>query len=69
MSLLGVAVESLQAGVVIRLTGEAVLSTVGQLRDALDGQISGGARQLTIDLSGLRFADAGTRPGKTASWP
>lgn len=58
MSLLGIAVESLQSGVVIRLTGEADLSTVGQLRDALNGQISGGARQLTIDMSGLRFADS-----------
>jgi len=58
VSLLGIAVESQQFGVVIRLSGEADLSTVGQLRDALDGQISGGARQLTIDLSGLRFADS-----------
>ena len=64
VSLLGIAVESLQSGVVIRLTGEADLSTVGQLRDALNGQTPGGARQLTIDLSGLRFADAGTRPGR-----
>jgi anti-sigma B factor antagonist len=58
VSLLGIAVESRQFDVVIRLSGEADLSTVGQLRDALDGQISGGARQLTIDLSGLRFADS-----------
>jgi anti-sigma B factor antagonist len=60
VSLLGIAVESLQSGVVIRLSGETDLSTVGQLRDALDGQISGGVRQLTIDLSGLRFADSGS---------
>jgi anti-sigma B factor antagonist len=60
VSLLGIAVEPWQFGVVIRLSGEADLSTVGQLRDALGGQISGGARQLTIDLSGLRFADSGS---------
>jgi len=60
VSLLGIAVESQQFGVVIRLSGETDLSTVGQLRDALDGQISGGVRQLTIDLSGLRFADSGS---------
>ena len=58
MSLLGIAVESQQFSVVMRLSGEADLSTLGQLRDALSDQISGGARQLTIDLSGLRFADS-----------
>lgn len=42
----------------MRLSGEADLSTLGQLRDALNDQISGGARQLTVDLSGLRFADS-----------
>ena len=60
MSLLSIAVESRQFDVVMRLSGEADLSTVGQLRDALNEQISGGARQLTIDLSGLRFADSGS---------
>jgi anti-sigma B factor antagonist len=58
VSLLGIAVESQQFGVVIRLSGETDLSTLEQLRNALDGQISGGVRQLTIDLSGLRFADS-----------
>lgn len=58
VSLLGIAVESTQFSVVMRLSGEADLSTLGQLRDALNDQISGGARQLTIDLSGLRFADS-----------
>ena len=58
VSLLGISVESQQFSVVIRLSGEADLSTLGQLRDALNAQISGGARQLTIDLSGLRFADS-----------
>jgi anti-sigma B factor antagonist len=60
VSLLGIAVESRQFEVVIRLSGEADLSTLGQLRDALNEQISGGARQLIIDLSGLRFADSGS---------
>ena len=67
VSLLGIAVESQQFGVVIRLSGETDLSTVGQLRDALDGQISGGVRQLTIDLSGLRFADSGSIRALTAA--
>lgn len=58
VSLLGIAVESQQFSVVMRLSGEADLSTLGQLRDALNDQISGDARQLTIDLSGLRFADS-----------
>lgn len=58
VSLLGIAVESQQFSVVMRLSGEADLSTLGQLRDVLNDQISGGARQLTIDLSGLRFADS-----------
>jgi anti-sigma B factor antagonist len=58
VSLLGIAVESQQFSVVMRLSGEADLSTLGQLRDALNDQISGGARQLTVDLSGLRFADS-----------
>lgn len=58
MSLLGIVVESQQFSVVMRLSGEADLSTLGQLRDALNDQISGGARQLTVDLSGLRFADS-----------
>jgi anti-sigma B factor antagonist len=57
VSLLGIAVESQQFSVVMRLSGEADLSTLGELRDALNEQISG-ARQLTIDLSGLRFADS-----------
>jgi anti-sigma B factor antagonist len=58
VSLLGIAAESQQFSVVMRLSGEADLSTLGQLRDALNDQISGGARQLIIDLSGLRFADS-----------
>lgn len=60
MSLLGISVESTQFSVVIRLSGEADLSTLEQLRDALNDQISGGAQELTIDLSGLRFADSGS---------
>lgn len=60
VSLLGISVESQQFSVVVRLSGEADLSTLEQLRDALNDQIAGGARQLTIDLSGLRFADSGS---------
>ncbi len=58
MSLLDISVEAGESGVVVRLSGEADLSVAGQLGDALNGQISGGARHLTVDLSGLRFADS-----------
>lgn len=42
----------------VRLSGECDVSTVGPLRDALNAQISGGARHLTVDLSDLGFADS-----------
>ena len=42
----------------VRLSGESDVSTVGPLKDALNAQISGGARHLTVDLSELGFADS-----------
>jgi anti-anti-sigma factor len=42
----------------MRLSGEADMSVAGQLDNALNAQISEGARHLTVDLSGLRFADS-----------
>ena len=42
------------------LSGEADLTTVGQLSTLITAQLNGGTRQLTIDLSDLRFADSAT---------
>jgi anti-sigma B factor antagonist len=47
-----------QSGPVVVLSGEADVMSAGQLSDLLRAQLSGGARQLTIDVSGLRFADS-----------
>ena len=40
------------------LSGEADLTTVAALTDVLTAQLAGGARHLTVDLSGLEFADS-----------
>ncbi|HEX6526324.1 MAG TPA: STAS domain-containing protein [Streptosporangiaceae bacterium] len=45
-------------GPVIVLSGESDQTCAGQLNALINGQISDGVRQLTIDLSGLRFADS-----------
>ena len=41
----------------MRLTGEADLTTAGQLSALIIQQLDGEAHQLAIDVSGLRFAD------------
>jgi hypothetical protein len=58
VSLLDISVEAGESGPVVRLSGEADLSVAGQLGEALNAQVSSGARHLTVDLSGLRFADS-----------
>ena len=58
MSLLDITVEAGEHGPVIRLSGEADMSVATQLDDALSAQVSRGAQHLTVDLSGLRFADS-----------
>ncbi len=58
MSLLDISVETGESGPVVRLSGEADASVAGQLSDALSTQISQGPGHLTVDLSGLRFADS-----------
>jgi anti-sigma B factor antagonist len=40
------------------LTGEADLTSADKLSELLARQLAGGTRQLTIDVSGLRFADS-----------
>ena len=47
-----------ESGPVIVLTGEADLTSVNELSELLAGQLAGGTRRLTIDVSGLRFADS-----------
>ena len=45
------------SGPVLILSGEADLTSAGQLSALIAAQLSGGTRQLTVDVSGLRFAD------------
>ena len=40
------------------LSGEADISSAGQLSDLLTAQLSGGAQRLMVDVSELRFADS-----------
>jgi anti-anti-sigma factor len=46
------------SGPVIVLSGEADLTCVGELSALITAQLSGGTQQLTVDVSGLRFADS-----------
>ena len=59
----GMHTASVAAGVsgpVIVLSGEADLASVAQLSALITAQLSRGTRQLTIDVSELRFADSAT---------
>ena len=58
VSLLEVSVTTGASGPVVVLSGEADLTTVAGLSDALAAQVSGGTRHLTVDVSGLRYADS-----------
>jgi anti-sigma B factor antagonist len=58
VSMLKITAAAGERGPVLILSGESDTTTVGQLRDALDAQISDGARRLTVDLAGLEFADS-----------
>ncbi len=56
----GVLRASVAAGVsgpVVILSGEADLTSAGQLSALITAQLAGGTRHLTVDVSGLRFAD------------
>jgi anti-anti-sigma factor len=50
--------ETGEYGPVIVLAGEADLTCTERLGALITGQLAGGTRQLTIDVSGLRFADS-----------
>ena len=58
MSLLEISVAAGESGPVVTLSGEADVTTVAELSEALTAQLAVGARHLTVDLSGLRFADS-----------
>lgn len=56
--MLRASVQAGESGPVIVLAGEADLTSAEQLGAVIAGQLAGGTRQLTIDVSGLRFADS-----------
>jgi anti-anti-sigma factor len=47
-----------ETGPVITLSGEADLSTAAELNEVLNRQVSSGSQHLTVDVSGLSFADS-----------
>lgn len=49
-----------ESGPVIVLAGEADLNSAGHLAELISAQVARGTRQLTVDVSGLRFADSAT---------
>jgi anti-sigma B factor antagonist len=51
-------VEAGESGPVVMLAGEADMVGAGQLDALITRQLAGGTWQLTIDVSGLRFADS-----------
>jgi anti-sigma B factor antagonist len=56
--MLQASVEAGESGPVIVLAGEADLTCAERLDALITGQLADGTRQLTIDVSGLRFADS-----------
>jgi anti-anti-sigma factor len=58
VNLLDIRADSGEWGPVVLLSGEADLTNVAQLSDALNAQITAGTTILTVDMSGLRFADS-----------
>ena len=58
VGLLEISVAAGASGPVLTLSGEADLTTVAGLSEALTAQLASGTRHLTVDLSGLRFADS-----------
>ncbi len=47
-----------ESGPVIVLSGEVDLSTVAEFSELVTAQLSAGTRHLTVDVSGLAFADS-----------
>ena len=57
MSTLGASVSAGESGPVITLFGEVDITTAAELSELISGQLADGTQQLTIDVSGLDFAD------------
>lgn len=47
-----------ESGPLIILSGETDIATVAELSELITAQLAGGAVHLTIDVSGLSFADS-----------
>jgi len=47
-----------ESGPVITLSGEVDLSTIAEFSDVITAQLAGGTVNLTIDASGMSFADS-----------
>ena len=60
MTLLEIHMTVTEAGPVLTLSGEADVTTVARLEEALDGQVTPVTRTLLVEVSGLRFADSAT---------
>ena len=58
VNLLEISVAAGESGPVLTLSGEADLTTVAGLSQALTAQLTSGVQNLPVDLSGLRFADS-----------
>jgi anti-sigma B factor antagonist len=58
VSLLEISVAAGAPGPVVTLSGEADVTTVAEFSETLTAQLTSDARHLTVDLSGLRFADS-----------
>jgi len=56
--MLRASVSAGESGPVITLSGETDVTTVAELSELMAAQLSGGTLHLTIDASGLRFADS-----------
>jgi anti-sigma B factor antagonist len=58
VSTLRASVSAGESGPVITLSGETDITTVAELSELVTAQLSGGTLHLTIDASGLSFADS-----------
>ena len=58
MSTLRAAVSAEESGQLITLSGQTDIATVAKLRRLVTAQLPGGTMHLTIDVSGLSFADS-----------
>jgi anti-sigma B factor antagonist len=58
VSTLRASVAAGESGPVITLSGETDITTVAELSELVTAQLAGGTLHLTIDASGLSFADS-----------